>query len=179
MIILEGYDNSGKSTLAALLHETTGFEVRHPGPAPKNFRDEFCCLVEQASNAPINVIQDRVTSVSSQVYQNKLFNERYMAWLNGMLNTPHCVLIYCRPPIEKILDFTGHQIKDYDTPEHLEKVKGKAIETVESYDLVMKQVPHIVYDWTRPRAMDDVIHSQTDFQTWISLRFFGAHRGRH
>lgn len=156
MIILEGMDNSGKSTLAAKF----GLEVIHPGPPPKTWGEEQNCLNEQLKNARLPVVMDRVTCISSQVYKNRLFDKLYMDFLDRMLATPHCVLVYCRPPDEVVLNFDTHVVKAHDTKEHLQKVKDNAKRYLESYDKVMYNLPHLKYNYIRPN--DDIIPMATD-----------------
>lgn len=144
MIIIEGMDNSGKSTLA----NAFGLEIVHPGPAPKTKDQERVFLREQAENARLPIVMDRVTCISQQIYQKKLFDNEYMEYLSSMLETPHCVLIYCRPPDEIILDHSTHVAKDYDTPEQLEYLKQNGKQFIGSYDKLMYKLTHIRYNYT-------------------------------
>lgn len=163
MIILEGFDNSGKSTLA----KRFGLEVIHPGPAPKTKSEELGCLMSQHSYSSKPIVHDRVTCISSQVYQGKVGDVRYMAWLKAMLSTPHCLLIYCRPPMETIIDMRQHEAKKYDTPEHLDKIARGASHFVEQYDALMSLVPHYRYDWTRTQInIDEFKQALVDFDLW-------------
>lgn len=145
-IIVEGFDNSGKSTLA----QSFGLDVQHPGPAPRNKWDEFKCLQAQAQQARLPIVMDRVTCISSQVYGGRLFEGHLKDALHEMLATQHCVLIYCRPPIERITDFNTHAKKGYDRPSDEAYLKKNAVRLVAQYDQLMNTVPHMRYDWTDP-----------------------------
>lgn len=169
MIILEGMDNSGKSTLAAKF----GFEVLHPGPAPKSWAEEQTCLEEQLEKARLPIVQDRVTCISSQVYKNRVGDRTYVEYMNQMLMTPHCILVYCRPPDSVVLNFDTHNIKAHDTPEHLKKVKDNAKRYLESYDRLMYNLPHLVYNYTKPddsviQTATDCLMSNSEWKKWMS-----------
>lgn len=144
MIIIEGMDNSGKSTLATKL----GLEVIHPGPAPSTYEIEQGFLESQLRDARLPIVMDRVTCISQQVYQNKLFDQRYMDFLNRMLATPHCIVIYCRPPDKVILNLDTQEIKEYDTVESMAKLKANASNYIKSYDKLMSKIPHLLYNYT-------------------------------
>lgn len=143
-IILEGMDNSGKSTLASKF----GLEVLHPGPAPKTKVDELAFLDFHLKECRLPIVMDRVTCISQQVYQKRLFNDLHMSYLNKMINTQYCIIIYCRPPDEVILDFNNHNIKEYDTKEHIAKIKNNAKLYLDSYDKLMYNIPHLKYNYT-------------------------------
>lgn len=145
MIILEGFDNSGKSTLAQKL----GLPVKHAGGPPKDFRQLTTNLEEQLEYCGKPVVLDRVTCISDQVYGNKMFDLHLQAYLKQMLKCKSSVLVYCRPPIEAILNFTDHQVKDHDTAEHLEDIKTNAIRYIDRYDQLMSTIDHIKFDYTK------------------------------
>lgn len=151
MIVLEGMDNTGKTTLANKL----SFPVIHPGPAPLTLVEETKCLDDQLNNSDKHLVMDRITCISQQIYQDKLFNYRYMDYLRKMQEYPNFTLVYCRPPIHRILSFDTHKVKPYDTVESLNKIRDNAIRYVELYDELMSKVKHIVYDYTK--HLDEII----------------------
>ena len=144
-IILEGFDNSGKSTLAA----SVGLDVVHPGPRPKDFFEERRYLEKQEAEARTPIVMDRVTCVSTPMYSGRPMRH-YMPYLESLLQTRHCVMIYCRPKIESILNFEAHAVKGYDTDEKIRWLMKNAGLIVKRYDDLMATVPHLVYDWTNP-----------------------------
>lgn len=146
-IILEGFDNSGKSTLAA----SFGLDVVHPGPRPRSFREENDYLESQLRDCRLPIVMDRVTSVSTPCYTGDLHNPRYRNHIKEMLDTKHCVLIYCRPPIEVIKDFSKHVAKSYDENRRLDWLQDNAEKIVGNYDRYLKNLPHLVYDYTNPK----------------------------
>lgn len=144
-IIVEGFDNSGKTTLA----ESFGLEIVRAGPKPKNWREEQRYIEDQQNQARCPVVLDRVTCLSQPIYRGSP-DPRYDRALNDLLKTHHCILIYCRPPLETILDFSKHQVKSYDDQKHLDWLKANARIIVDRYDAAMKRIPHMRYDWTSP-----------------------------
>lgn len=161
MIILEGMDNSGKSTLAAKF----SLEVVHPGPAPKSYGEEQGFLDSQLRDARLPIVMDRITCISSQVYKGKLFDNRYMDYLRQMVDTPHCLIVYCRPPDNVVLNFDTHNVKAHDTPEHLARVKANARQYLESYDRLMQRIPHMLYNYKC--ADESIIQQAVDSQFMI------------
>lgn len=145
-IIVEGFDNSGKSTLAA----SFGLEIVHPGPRPKNQDEVNECLKLQVLQARFITVMDRVTAISHPCYAMRDPNDQEILSLTRMLNTKHCVLIYCRPPIEVIKDFSRHICKSYDEVSKINWLQDNAEKIVAQYDRLMSMVPHMKYDYTNP-----------------------------
>jgi hypothetical protein len=168
-IILEGMDNSGKSTLA----KKFGLEIVHPGPRPKTWGEEQNCLDNQLRECRNPIVMDRVTCISSQVYKGRLFDHAYMSYLDRMVFTKCCVIIYCRPPRNVILKLDSHEVKPYDTAEALANIKLNGHNYIESYDQLFKSTPHLVYNYITPdesvieRAMDMAFNLGA-WKKWIS-----------
>lgn len=170
-IILEGFDNSGKSTLA----ESFGLEVLHPGPRPETVVAEYACIQHQLANASQPVVMDRVTCISSPAYAgNRPFHRLYKRHALQLLAQSHCVLIYCRPPIDVILDFSTHKAKSYDTPDSEMTLRRKARAVVGNYDNIMTNLPHLKYDYTNPdrkivQLAYDAQFSLEAWKTWLNI----------
>lgn len=148
-IVLEGMDNSGKSTLA----KSMGLGIRHPGPRPVTLDDILRCLSEQIANASQIVVMDRVTNISHAAYAESMPPELAMLLeyhRKVMFSTPYCVLIYCRPPIQVIKDFSKHVLKSYDDVDKINHIVNRAEVIVENYDRIMEGLPHAKYDYTNP-----------------------------
>lgn len=165
-IILEGFDGCGKSTLASKF----GLEVKHPGPRPRTWSDEQRCLEDQLRDARLPIVMDRVTCISSQVYKGRLFDKQYMSYLDRMVYTRNCVIIYCRPPIRTMLHMDSHEAKPYDTAEHLASIKLNANHYIESYDKLFKSTPHLLYNYTSPddSVIDTALDLAFNIGTWKS-----------
>lgn len=145
-IIVEGFDNSGKSTLAA----SFGLEVVHPGPRPKSAADVKTCLIHQLRQARLPVVMDRVTAISHPCYAFRQPDQIESDYLKAMLETHHCVLVYCRPPIEVVMDFSKHVAKSYDDERKIRWLREHAARIVKTYDSLMARLPHMKYDYTNP-----------------------------
>lgn len=166
MIILEGTDGSGKSTLAKQL----GLPIEHPGAPPKDATAESTFFRSQQNKAGRPIVFDRVTCVSQQVYRKRMFDERYMKPLRSLIGTPHCIVVYCRPPDEVILNLDNHTVAEHDTPEMLQLVKDNADLFVKSYDRLMATIPHVVYDFTKSDLqsfMMEIIPTQYHRKEWV------------
>jgi hypothetical protein len=163
-IIVEGFDNSGKSTLA----KSFNLEVIHPGPAPKGKWEEIRCLSEQAKNARLPVVLDRVTCISSQVYAGRMFDPILMDAMKNLLDTHHCIVIYCRPPIETIMDFRNHTVVAHDNQSQINWMQKNALRLVGLYDQLMNTIPHMLYDWTNPdqAILDSAFDAQFTIGAW-------------
>lgn len=161
-IVLEGFDNSGKSTLA----RTLPFPVMHPGPRPKTQEEEDKCLNKQMFYANQRFTMDRVTCVSTACYQAKV--QPYIMWARSMANTEHCVFVYCRPPLEAIMDFSRHIVKSYDDEFQLGWLKANGERIVSRYDDYFRFIPHIRYDYTNPdrSILDAAIEAQHSVEGW-------------
>lgn len=147
-IIVEGPDNSGKTTLCNLLESKLHMPVFHAG-GPVNTNDLALKLCkEQTQFLHHNVILDRITPISRQIYQNRFGDPDLIDHLKRMMAIPSCILIYCRPPNERLMDMKNHEIKAHDTPEHMAYVLENQHNFIEQYDRLMAGVPHIEYDWT-------------------------------
>lgn len=168
-IILEGFDNSGKSTLAA----SFGLDVVHPGPRPSSLKEENSCLSIQRRRCRQPIVMDRITAISTPCYTGN-FDSRYIEAVEAMLYTPQCVMIYCRPPLENIVDFSNHVIKSYDDDNKLTWLKANSHIIVARYDEYMRRFPHMVYDYTNPdQSVIDLAKDATlnieGWRKWTSL----------
>lgn len=144
-IILEGFDNSGKSTLAA----SFGLEIVHPGPRPKNDMEVQQCLEHQLKICGDPIVMDRVTAISQPCYSEH-FSLKYHDYVMKMADTPFCIIVYCRPPLEVIQNFSRHIAKDYDDVAKTQWLFDNSERIVGNYDRYMSMIPHIKYDYTRP-----------------------------
>lgn len=147
-IIVEGPDNSGKTTLCQKLRDQLAMPIFHAGgpPATNDIALKLCH--EQTEFLKHKVILDRITPISRQIYENRFNDPDLMDHLKNMLRVPFCVIIYCRPPNERLMDMASHEVKKHDTPEHLAYVLENHHNFIELYDRMMAGVPHLLYDWT-------------------------------
>lgn len=151
MIIIEGPDNSGKSTLAAQLRRDTGLPViQSSRPSPDlNFVQVYQhCLYQVAPKEKLAIL-DRVTAISESIYGPICRGESALGMyqrdaLLDVWNRPYTV-IYCRPEDSVILDNKGRD----QMPGVLENHQA----IIAAYDRLMDDLarfgtPHVsVYDW--------------------------------
>lgn len=172
MIVLEGADNSGKSSLA---NRFSGIPVYTAGPAPKDEDEENKCLMEQLDRASTKCVQDRLTCISQQVYGNRLFDSKLGSILVDIIKMSPVIVVYCRPPDRVLMDFSTHSVKSYDTEEHIKKIIDNQHTYIERYDALMSTIPHMLYDWTDKDVNVDgmvknLIKSQRGESSWLELR---------
>lgn len=148
MIILEGMDGSGKSTLAKWLNHIFMIPVIHPGAPPSTEDLETGMMIEQSLKMHKNIIMDRVTCISQQVYQKKLGDTRYTPFNEMFSKSDSTLIIYCRPPDSLLLDANHHKPSPHDTPEMLKLVNDNLELFTRSYDILMSKTKHVVYNYT-------------------------------
>lgn len=154
MIIIEGPDNSGKSTLANYIAREVNKPLHHFGGPPKNFtqllsRINFC---EQNHD---QYVFDRIPLISEPVY-SILRNRNLVHELNDAeshyrtLRDLEPIIIYCRPPRETMVK--GHKGKQHDSQAQLDFIEENAEELITRYDEMMDNEflsPTWTYDYTR------------------------------
>lgn len=146
MLIVEGMDNTGKTTLVETLKEKLGFKevVKSLGAVSYRklfiFADKYITGMEKIRLAkkPVTVypiIHDRFPVFSDQVYGSILRNTNPFVelnegdWLVRRLWMLAPTIIYCRPTTERIIKF--------DDREQMEGVKDNALVLLGRYDEVM------------------------------------------
>lgn len=155
MIVIEGPDNSGKSTFAAHLSYEFGIPVYHAGGPPASKKEIFGRVNFILENHN-KFIFDRIPLISEPVYcilrggQN-LFEGEEAEELYRRLRDINPLVIYCRPPDDIVLDMSNHKVKAHDSAEHLRQVTENSKKLMHRYDEVidMPQLPsYYTYDYT-------------------------------
>ena len=184
-LILEGPDNAGKTTLAQRVVAALGDRViyRHPGGRPDDLQAELNCMNEQLwllTNQP-NIVHDRVTCISQQVYNSDVqLNEMRNLALRDLMSIPGLVIVYCRPPTDRLMAVEEFTWREGETEEHMQKIVRNQHKFIERYDALMQTVPCISYNYKEPsaeviyqkivQAMSGVIGSQAWFDELINYR---------
>lgn len=150
MILVEGPDNSGKTTLCARLHEEFDLGiVRRAGPAPKEEMEE---RVRALMMSTATVIHDRCPVFSEPVYGSVLrggsvFGSKNWEYI-WLLLWKNPLIIYCRPPKETVFDFGDREQMD-GVIDQKEALLGRYDELM---NVVHSMMPNdenfLVYDWT-------------------------------
>ena len=158
LVILEGPDGAGKTTLAQALQMDFGMDYTHEGPPPAD-RDVlayyFGRLVEAARRAPI--ILDRF-ALGERVYGpiiRGLDGVGEQGWLemNAVLESLNAVQVVCLPPFEQC-HAAWHERAGVKAEMILHEAVFKA-----SYErwLWAATLPNqVLYDWTQPTSYDAI-----------------------
>lgn len=150
MIIVEGMDNTGKSTLVKKLSKDlkllTINNQRRPTSIPEAFR-YLDGVIYMAASFP--VIVDRWQPISEPIYgpicrDVTLFPPASLARMMKMTSSTEPLIIYCRPPDPVVLDFKDEQ---------MDGVIRHASALLDQYDISMNNLSAtgftvISYDWT-------------------------------
>ncbi len=160
MIVVEGFDGSGKTTLAKRLSDMLGWPVLHTGGPTADRTDVARCMLRSVQRAKTRCIQDRITQISEAAYSMLVYPGKAGLALAGISKLPRVTMIYCRPRASILItSLNKHDDKEYDTTEHMKHVNENAAQIIATYDSVMSMVenymPVVRYDRTRPD--DDMI----------------------
>jgi len=149
VIIVEGCDNSGKTTLVNKLHRVnSGIVIRSLGPNTEDLTKAYLAkgiwvakMAAYDGYLHLNVIFDRMPLISEEVYGRVLrgysvFEDDWTHWWESMVGQLNPFLIYCRPNREVM----HHTIKSRD---QLEGVAERLDKLINSYDRFMGQSPWI------------------------------------
>lgn len=149
-VIVEGPDNSGKSTLCDLISKETGVPVTHSGGPPKNDQ-EMNDRIKRLLDHPRPALFDRFPVISDRVYGYAMnrgtpVTDEHVRQLKIRAPT----IIYCRPSISELLKFERDQSsKVYKSPEHIRGVESHIFALIGRYDEVISDYEHLHYDWTK------------------------------
>lgn len=150
MIIIEGMDNSGKTTLCKSLSKTYGLPLDTSGrlkTLSECVQFQIHCMVSSEL-----IIYDRMRIISEGVYgplirNRNVFGDKWGSYLEVFMRT-NPLVIYCRPPNEKILEF-GER-------EQMDGVIDHSRQLLSRYDAVMNEIKnfttnYVVYNYVDPR----------------------------
>lgn len=137
-IVVEGPDNSGKSTLVDLLHQRIGFRViQGRGPCtPQTWGHRFTEFDDDRC-----VIFDRHACVSEPIYAEVCRGVHVPPMLTNRFYASKPFFIYC----QNVRGLKGHVENHKDTPEHL-AILGQTHHIVcGEYDRWAIKHAHIIY----------------------------------
>ena len=153
MIIVEGMDNTGKTRLSAHLAQKFGLvHVKSPKDRTNLVGDALTLLILN----PREAVLDRFSVISEAIYGPILrggtkFDGYVGQWKFYMEKLVQCrpLILYCKPPDTKILDFGSR--------EQMEGVVEHSEELLEAYDVFVAnwtpRIPIITYDFTLPDTL--------------------------
>ena len=142
IIILEGADNSGKSTLAKRLASDLNLEVCHPGGPPKNIAEALARCVEQDAifdlSTQVNFIYDRVTCISDMIYRGKKqYHNVFVKFLERIREKTNVMVVYCRPSNERLTNFDDHVMQDHEDEAVVQHAKDNVGRIIAEYDSLL------------------------------------------
>lgn len=140
-IILEGSDNSGKSTLAECIARILNWGIvasEGPTRTPQEFNDRATRFLSLD-----RTIFDRHCIVSEYVYGTMRGGIMTDPALERMFYAASHVIIYCRSLGAPSLE--GHIAKSHDRPDHLALIAAKQAQIHQLYDQWALEHAHIVY----------------------------------
>lgn len=152
IIILEGFDESGKSTLANKLAGRLGFKVVHPGPKPFDIDDAKQMAARQFGLMTfaqhVNLILDRVTCISSHCYMMNITYEfkSEQAAIDVLESQGHIKVIRC------ISYPTELKQTENDTLDSIEHASINRQQIIQNYQNLFMNIGHCVYDYKDPDA---------------------------
>ncbi len=156
MIVLEGPDGGGKTTLANQICKIFDLRYFHPGPAPKETLITYNaneCLIQLCDNA----ICDRITQISEYIYGPVINNRNFYSKndVRGFIKTVvkyNWQIIYC-----KTYEFEP-TYEEYDTD--IELLVSQYNKVYALYEAFMSNIPEtnlILYDFNDPYGFQNVI----------------------
>lgn len=155
MLIVEGPDGSGKSTLVKTLQIMFDIPTVVQWNKPPKTADELAANLKRSKNlVKTPVIQDRIPWITEPIYDTiKNGTKNISTWFYYLTGTAlfHSHIVYCRPPNEVIEEHCGEPSSSCDSLEYLKWVSDNYAGLVILYDAFMEQIrPAITYDWTKP-----------------------------
>lgn len=178
MIILEGADNSGKSTLGEYLSNKLNLPLRHSEKPNPEWTPVEALGHSSRQLRPQSAILDRVYALSEYVYGPicrgaSALGEQHQEALLDLYNRPY-LIIYCRPHLSTILRNGGR--------DQMEGVLENHQKIVEEYDRLMDDVSRfsccqvVNYDWQSitdlPRILDIARVHMKKYRSGIYSSFY-------
>lgn len=147
IIVLEGPDGTGKTTLGYQLAKDLNAQYYHSGgpKTPKELEDKMNELEIMAESSRCYIV-DRVPYISEMVYGYALRGSSLITVLQHQKYKSLARLyIFCKPSakhnVQMSLDFKAHKPK-----EHTDAVIKNKDKIKDLYDGIFKKIPHIIYN---------------------------------
>ncbi len=155
MIVIEGPDASGKSTLALELSHKLGYPIV-PSEGPEKEPGEILDRIRRYNALPQdNLIFDRHPVISQSIYSNFNQSTKISEELLQAFKDKNPLIIYASPKNKGL-----HTIKEHDTLLHVEMVTQNAPKIAEAYDAFMTRhfAPHyIIYHFEHKQSVVDYV----------------------
>ena len=161
MIIAEGPDGGGKTTLLEAIARSGTREVHHSGGPPADVEELMHRMADILEKADTHVF-DRFPLISEYVYGTitRPIEPRtsYKSLVMRMVSFSarvNPVIVYCRPPLKTLIDYAPLLVAKAHKPEsHVENVKQQIVKITDFYDgLIMLLRPiFTILDYDRTQT---------------------------
>lgn len=154
MIILEGPDLSGKSTIGKRIQSICELPIHHAGGPPQGVLE----ILQRVINTSQHRILDRHPCISEQVYGHirgvMLMTDEFM---DQILHEQQPTIIFCNPTLEHLLEQQEYlKQKGWKDKLHVELIKEKYVDVYDQYIAVMLKLSSFLDVYTIDfRSLDD------------------------
>lgn len=168
MIIIEGCDNTGKTTLGhRLVDDIRGVYVTNKQPRRRELLIPYMARMFLLSMVGMPLILDRWPAISEPVYGPILrgesaLDEDDVRDFHRILTEMNPLVIYCRPPLDKVLGSIDERDQLPGVVENAEKIYRRYDEVMEEFSRDYR--PVLIYDYTRDLYPDILNHVKTHLQ---------------
>lgn len=140
MIIIEGPDLAGKSTIGKRITNLTDREVHHYGGPPTNAKS-INNRISHSIKHPEKIF-DRHSAVSERVYGPlRGFELMEPEQLDSVLTSLNPLILFCDPGLDFLLNNIKYlKTKPHKEKEHVDKVKENYLKVYNSYQFVMSHL---------------------------------------
>lgn len=139
LIVIEGPDNSGKSTLAQYIYQWTGIPIQY-SEGPEKYPGEIVERTMKYLSLSGNLIVDRHPCISQKIYGPFRGGSVIPTKLVDQFYSQDQLIIYCRGR-----GLADHVVKSHDTQSHLESVSVHHGEICSRYDAWAMKHAHLWY----------------------------------
>lgn len=172
IILLEGFDGSGKSTLTTLLSNFYLGKIKswHPGAPPKS-EDEAIVRCHEQNGLfkvadKVNLIMDRTTCISNDAYTLMGSDFDYYPFRQFLASCKGVLIVHCKTSGLENQDFIP---SEHDIEGSIEHAKLNATKILDCYDKIMeefKDCKTFEYDYKDQNSFNhlvEYIHKNFDF----------------
>lgn len=164
MIIVEGCDNTGKSTLVARIASDLKIMAITSRSRPRSIEDIAQYTAEMTLlSCKYPTVFDRWQPISESIYgpvcrNTQLIDDEAQTALDWVTSFVNPLVIYCRPPLAAV-------VKTIHAREQMEGVVDRVEDLYNGYDERMREVAQVmavmVHDYTTTTYEDLLVHVNT------------------